>query len=1148
MARENLESLQNLDQDSLPQHLFIKEEPEYSSWQSALFKFRKVLTTASASFLDFISSSFAGLMIGFKGIIGFVITTCIFLLALPLLLLRAVGLKAKVITRSSAAFARKKIATQINFGSSADTISKSLKNYEMVYGHDQQAVMALANNFKSSKGRSIVTPGWLNRIPAQHRIFVTSLLRKMSQASEFNTSDLKSILPALDKKNQRDIPQITGISSKQRDELKLFKSLHSEPETNDKPSNKDISLAESPSPQKLKGEFSFISSEDILKQQGWLPHRVNGLDLIETIRSRTYSDLVRFTHSPEIELDLNTPLKTQLASFSAVLGNAVEYTNPVFKSVNPLLRATDRKRSSPTQMARLLKAANANVLPYDYKGVKGDELTLRLIWTQLANTVDDQMEFSQGIETLIAAYDAQPTSKITSRSVSFDTFLILDLDAILDRMNIWIDWEECGRSSLVALAHLAAMVHDSKLFETAINFLEQIRGIPKAFTNNLKNSFLSLGIHNIDVIVSGNIGSNNPLKLLDSEKKYLCLVEGGAGIRAIRRLDGLSKNLICGPVIPTDAPRYPEQATLKHIDDYIPKYSKRDMELAFEIDELVDTYIKTATEVIRKTGVHERYAEAVEISHSTMFFGIYQEVLAVEVCEKLLKEAESFDGIFFLLNTGNVLKPLITDAVDTFGRENIFISLENERNKGIGTAINNVKQSLKPRNKGVATPYALSGNSEWVSSLSKWLNTSMADHEKNVLSFPENDYALLTLEHINGYYDSYVALTDQSLKHMDVEIFTSRANPVLNEYISNEGFESGNYDLRHCALSDRAAPARDWMPGLTAELKQVFDGVKNPWFPKYQYMIHQRAETMLANRLPQILEAVSYFRARFSRNRPQYVFTGPNQHIISRAASYAALALDIPVYDFLILANTNHPRYRYPVAKYAYLYDPWYREIFEDYMRMPADNVRVSGPLFDYGKRLSHEAAPNQAIKNKTHIVFFSQSGNFQNSCNMLEGICKATRDRKDIFITVKMHPHESPANLKHFEKFAAKHGVDDNINLIHQGDAIALINQADLVVQSFSNIGLDALLMKTPVITYKPPSNLKARIFLYEKDIGYVVKTKTALTKKIESFLTDPQDKILMNEMAEKFAIENEHFLRSDNAERVMAEVLTDIGRAPKA
>jgi len=1143
MARENLQGLQNLDQDSLPQHLFIKSEPEYSSWQLTKHKYQKALISIPASLSNLVSNVFRGLKAGLTGfIITPISTASLLLIALPLLLLSSIGVRGKLITRSMAAIARRKLALQISLGNSAEAISRSLRKYEMAYGDDEQAVLSLVNNFKSPKGQSILTHKWLDRIPSRDRIFVTSLFRKASQTSEPAAANFSQILPSLNIKNQRDIPQISGMSPEQRDELNYFKSLPNLPTAK----AKDTAVTQKPVTNVDTSEFSTLTSEEILKREGWLPQKVNGLDLIETIRSRSYSDLKRFTQSPDIELLLSTPQKTQLASFCAILGEAIEYSNPVFSGVDPILKITDKKRASTTQMARLLKTANANVLPYEYGDTDADGLTLRHIWTRLANTINSQVEFSEAVETLIAAYDAQPLSKITGRSVTFDTFLILDLEAILDRMTTWIDWDICGRSSLIAFAHLAAIVHDSKIFETALSFLEDLRGVPRAVTANLKNSFLSHGIHNIETIASGDISHVQTLEALDKKKKYLCLVEGGAGIRALRRLSGLSKNLICGPVIPTDAPRYPEEASLKYIDDYISKYSKRDMKLSFEIDEVVETYIKATTDVIRKTGVDERYAEAVEIAHSTMFFGIYQEALAVDVCEELLKEAKSFDGIIFLLNSGNVLSPLISDAVKDFGRENVYIGLESERSKSIGIAVNNVRQALKPRRKATAAP-ATDASLDWASSLSKWLNASMAAYEKRVLSLSEQDYALLTLEHVNGYYDSYVALADQSLKHMDVEIFTSRVNPQLNEYIDEGGFEHHKYDLRHFALSERPAPTRDWMPGLTSELKQALDGLKSPWFPKYQSMIHMKAESMLTNRLPQILDAVCYFRARFSRNRPQYVFTGPNQHTISRAASYAALALDIPVYDFLILASTHHPRYRHPVAKYAYIYDPWYRDIFETYMRMPAENIRVSGPLFDYGKRFNHAAKPNPSVRNKTHIVFFSQSGNFQNSCNMLEGICNGSRSQENVYITVKMHPHESPANLKLYENFAAKHGVTENINFIHEGDAVALINEADLVVQSFSNIGLDALLMKTPVITYKPPSDLEARIFLYEKDIGFVVKSKAALTKKVKTFLSDANDKTGMIEMAKKFALENEHFLRPDNAERVMAEVLTDIGVTPK-
>lgn len=1139
LAKENLESLENVDQDSLPQHLFIKEEPHYSKVQNSLFGLRKALAVGPMNVYGAVSKLFAKTFGLIKGGFLALVSLLLLIFVIPFAILEKIGLRSNLSTSVRSSAARKKLSLLVKLKSPTAKISKLLSHYEMNYGHNENAVKALGEDFKKPYGASILTPHWLNKTPLEHRVFVTSLLRKASASSSDSANIFAPITAEINTKNQRNIPQITGVSDQQREELKLFKQEKLKALNIPRKAKTTTETPAAARREPTRSEFSLMSSEDILRKEGWGSQKFNGLDLFEVLKSRSFSDLPKIIEAEDIELVLPGSLKEKLASIAAITGSPVKSTNTNFKNIPAKLKAAPRTFESETQMARLRNNARANLLSYEDKG----DLTLRLIWMRLASNMQDQVEFSQNIDTLLAAYDAQPFAKVTLRSVSFDTFLILDLGDILDRMKIWIEWETCGRSSLVGLAHLATLTHDTALFDLAISYIESIRGVPKAFVSSLKNSYFSLGLHNLETVISGDISNNKPLETLDKKKNYLCLVEGGAGIRALRKLNGVSKKVTCAPVIPTDAPRFPSEANLKYIDDLIPKYSKRDMELAFEVDALVETYIQKASNAIRTTGANERYAEAVEIAHAVMFFGMYQEALAVELCETLLKDAKSYDGVIFLLNSADVMSNLIPEAEAAFGRENIFIGLENERSKGFDVALKNIRQSLAPRR--AATTVQPAKTSEWETNFAKWVSTTMSAHEKNVVDLPEDDYALLTLEHVNGYFDSYVALTEQSLNHMDVEIFTSRANPEINDYISDGNFDGGEYKLTQCALSERALPATNWTTGLAEELANVFDDVKNPWLPKYKTMMQKRASSVLSSRLPQIFEAVSYFRARFSYNRPEYVFTGPNQHIISRAASYAALALDIPVYDFLILASTHHPRYRYPVAKYSYIYDPWYREIFEDYMRMPAENIRVSGPLFDYGQRLNHTPSSSKALKNKTHIVFFSQSGNFQNSCNMLEGICKASKGFDDIYITVKMHPHESPANLKRYQDFAAKHGAVDNIRLIHQGDAVALINEADLVVQSFSNIGLDALLMRKPVITFKPPSNLKARIFLYEKDIGYVVKTKTALAKKVKKFLSDPKDKQEMQIMADTFAAENEHFLRSDNAQRVMSEVLRDIGRA---
>jgi len=554
--------------------------------------------------------------------------------------------------------------------------------------------------------------------------------------------------------------------------------------------------------------------------------------------------------------------------------------------------------------------------------------------------------------------------------------------------------------------------------------------------------------------------------------------------------------------------------------------------------------LEQARAALATSGVSELYEDAVEVTHATVYFALYRDAIAARICEKLMESAKDYDGVILMTKTGQILGNLIAPAIEAVGRENVYLSLGSHRAPEFFGALTKMRAAAKakPQPKIKVEP-----SDEWMSPMGNWISAAMGYHGKALQSTEAGPYAVMTLEHINGYFDSYQALIREGLPHSNVELFTSAANEQLNDHIMEGSFSpyENGYELRHCVMRPRTPDARGWVTPFVQTLRGSFDDFESPFLPHYRDMLLERAQAVFAQRLPQIMDAVSYFRARFALGLPDYVFTGPNQHMISRAAAYCAKASGVPVYDFLILANTNHPRYRPIVADYAYLYDPWYKEIYQSFFGMKAEQLRTAGPLFEYSERLKQ--APNQdyaAPRGKTHIVFFSQSANFDNSKLMLESICQATNERKDIYITVKLHPHESPANVERYTQIAADNGIKGNIHVFHKGDAVALLNQADLVVQSFSNIGLDALLLKKPVITFKPKTDLQARIFLYEKDIGYVVSTKRTLTNKIKKFLKDPKDRAAMQEIAEKFAAENDHFLRGKNAARVMTTVQEDVVR----
>ena len=405
-------------------------------------------------------------------------------------------------------------------------------------------------------------------------------------------------------------------------------------------------------------------------------------------------------------------------------------------------------------------------------------------------------------------------------------------------------------------------------------------------------------------------------------------------------------------------------------------------------------------------------------------------------------------------------------------------------------------------------------------------------------------YAFHLLQHINGYFDAYSCLIKENLAYSNVELISSPANHQLNEYVGGNELAKLRkpYSVTHKHITRGFPRAHNWSAPLVASIVDCYDGIDSPFFPAYKNMLLTQVQSLVNLWLPQVLNVSIYLKARFEISRPTHIFTGNNQHLASRAACVLGKKFRVPSYDFLILANTNHPRYRPPIADIAYVYDDWYRDIYENYFGYDAKNIRVSGPLFDYTQRLSRQSTTTDFSKEKRHIVFFSQSGNFHINRKILEDICNTIAGREDVFISLKLHPHESSAHIERYKNIAKDAGVSENIQIWHRdADAIDLVNQADLVIQSYSNIGLDSFLLGKPVITVKYAGKPHARIFLYEKGIGKEVKTRPSLRKAIVSLLDDPKAKAAMKKQAKKFAKENGHFLRPDNAKRVLKEIVAE-------
>ncbi len=1134
---DKLSTLENVDQDSLPDSVFIVPVRSIGGVTAVWLKLNKTLSTIGGTVQKAVNAIF-------RGIDGFFSGLTLVLLSIPLFLFSVLGLASPAI---KAWITRCKISQLSGLAPQSSRIDSLLSQYETFYAGstDTAKITAL---LKRPALRHILSQERLNNMAFNQRVLVSSLFRRSAAHDESFAKLMATanINEAIAVRSQRHVPQLTEPGAQQKAEWDVFKKLNSGQKHK---SNSVQAMALKPASPAIKvaRTRAVPNSESVLQQQGWFnPAKKTDLQFATSLRERAFEDAADFINKAENFEALSPQMMTKAGAVMALLQKPFSHTLASQKIENELLIPKAIRNRTQKEQAQSALAAS---LKHLYPAYEGEQARSPLAcWTALEDALSDDTEFSFASEVLTASYSGTAYNRITDRSVSFDTFMITRLEEILDKIRLWVDWDDCPTSALVAYAHAAAHIGNRVNFDFFVTTLEGQAGIPPRFIINLRDSFFNSGIHSLDAILSPSKHADeaSQLRNISSDKKYLCLVEMGARVQALRQVEGITDKDLCGPVAPTDAVKFPPNAALVQAEDFIPMYSAEDMEIGQEVDKLTKHYLNQARAALRSAGVSERYVDAVEVTHATIFFALYRDAVSARICEKLIETASDYDGVILLTKTGQILGNMIAPAIDAVGRENVYLSLGSHRSPEFFSALTTMRASAKTtRPKASSKPIEISD--DWTSAMGSWVSETMSFHGKSMQMVKPGPYSVMTLEHINGYFDSYQALVREGLAHSHVELFTSAANTQLNDHILEGGFapyETG-YELRHKVLRPRTPDARPWVTPFVQTLRGSFDDFKSPYLPVYKTMVLERVQAVLTQRLPQIMDAMSYFRARFAEGLPDYVFTGPNQHMISRSAAYCAKAAGVPVYDFLILANTNHPRYRPIVADYAYLYDPWYKDIYQSFFGMEKEQLRTAGPLFEYSERLKQEPNSDYAApRGKTHIVFFSQSANYDNSKLMLESICQATKDRKDIYITVKLHPHESPANVERYTQIAADNGVKDNIYVFHKGDAVALLNQADLVVQSFSNIGLDALLLKKPVITFKPKTDLKARIFLYEKDIGYVVSTKRTLTNKIKKFLKDPKDREAMQVIADNFAEENDHFLRGQNAARVMKTVQEDVER----
>jgi len=1036
--------------------------------------------------------------------------------------------------------ARMKIGALVRYDYKSNDLAQRLSMYENRFADTERGVEQMARlAVRTRMFDKLVSSDWIYGLSEPHLVMVSSLLRRLTRdrrvAKSIENSGAKQKIIVHEANKQK---QLTRKNSSQIKDIKLFGPVKVSTQGS-------ASSSEDTQVPKTTKQASGTSEQQV-KNEGWLQTRGGPYTrLSDALRKRHYDKALSMCDDKTFIDSVSNAEALNLLALKNYMAKPTAKSSPLgrrFKDNLNVQSLFDRKITKPNKrhLAAKLLFGDTN---------KHGVNEIRSLWLEAQEHMlnDDALEVSSALENIASKYASIPQNRITQKRVSYDTFLVTALYAILENAKDWLDWYEEHPTVLLAFAHCAVLAGHADLSKTLFRIIDGHSAVKLPLKQALAQSYLGQGFHTKAAISSVNnleqLATIKPLNSVDKAEKVLCLVETSASIDDLFGIDGLSKNVACAPVQPAVAANFPIAVDKIQVEDHISMYSVEDMDIGDEVDRLTGIAVNAVTKQFSDNSKTQEWADFVEVVHATVFFSIYRDIMAVALIEKLVAKAKDYDKVIFILKNGVTLNVFFKGVIKSVGVDNVYFSLSNARKSEQDTCVHAVLTGTPDISQNIGGDK----NKDWRKGFSTWMHQIGTEYKTSLEGHNDEPYALHLLEHLNGYFDSYASLVKENLAYSNVELVTGPGHKQLNEYIESPAAKrlQKSHTLTRYIPRRQVPPSNTWMPQLAATMENCFDDIKSPFFPKYKSMILWRAQNFVSYRLAQVLDLAAYFKARFDVQPPTHVFTGPNQHLASRTASILGQKRGVPVYDFLILAVTNHKRYRPPISDVVYVYDEFYRGYYDKYLGISSDKIRVSGPLFDYSQRFDRRSKIADKAGQKRHVVFFSQSANYDTNVMIIEDVCKSLSGLENVYLTIKLHPHESATNVGRYGNVAKEHGMKNNVSVWHRdADAIDLVNQADLVVQSFSNVGLDAFLLKKPVITVNFAEKSAASIFLFEKGVGKQVKTRAALRKATIDLLEDPKAKAAMARKAAKFAKDNELYFEAENAKRVLKEVIADVGR----
>jgi len=209
--------------------------------------------------------------------------------------------------------------------------------------------------------------------------------------------------------------------------------------------------------------------------------------------------------------------------------------------------------------------------------------------------------------------------------------------------------------------------------------------------------------------------------------------------------------------------------------------------------------------------------------------------------------------------------------------------------------------------------------------------------------------------------------------------------------------------------------------------------------------------------------------------------------------------------------------------------------------KFPPTSVVVTGdPKMDFFekaiKNYSREKIlRNSSIPQEKKIILFATENlpNLEEKMMIANSVFESMSDLSEFFLVIKMHPNES--NWLIYEKIAKKYGISSYL-ILKDISLYELIHASDLVIISYSTVGLEAMRMLKPVISLNL-MGLHNESNIIKNDLSIEVREKGELIPAILKCIDNKNEKKIQS--AKIFAENELGIIDGKATERVISHIL---------